>query len=128
MTSQPSPGAAPGTPPTTFLPVLGWLALMIVATAVAIALPARALVPLLLLGLFVGGVTRVGIWVVGNRSGAAATATAARAGAGATATGLGVAGLTLLVGPATPDVLAGAILVTGLYLALTRIGLFLGRP
>lgn len=128
MTPPHTSGARPETPSTPLLPLLGGAALLTVAATVALTLPAPALLATALLGLLVGAVTRVGLWILGDRTGRDATALAARAGAGASGSVLGVGGLALLLGPATPDVLATAIVVTILYLAATRGPEVLGRP
>lgn len=112
---------------TRLLPILGWVVLLTTAAAVALTLPARALFALALLGLIVGAVSRVGLWVLGERTGRDATALAVRAGTGAAGAVLGVGGLALLLGPATPDVLATVIVVTVLYLVTTRGAGLIGR-
>lgn len=119
-------GARPETPSTPLLRLLGGAALLVAAAAVALTVPPRALFAMALLGLLVGAVTRVGVWVLGERTGRVATAVAIRAGAGAAGVALGVGGMAVLLGPATPDVLATAIVVTILYLATTRGGRLTG--
>ncbi|MDN5916960.1 MAG: hypothetical protein L0I76_17950 [Pseudonocardia sp.] len=123
MNTPPAPGTHPGTPavptrPAAHLALAG--AALLPAAAVAAVLPGRALLALAVLALFAAAVTRTGLWVVGDRTGRAATVLAARTGGIAALAGLGLAGLALLLGPATVDVLAGLILVGVLYRWVTR--------
>ena len=120
MTPPHTPGIRPETPATPLSTLLGRTVLLTTAATVALVLPAPALLATALLGLFVGAVTRVGLWILDEHPTRAATALAVRAGAGAAGAALGVAGLALLLGPATPEVVATAIAVTLLYLATTR--------
>ena len=127
MNPTPHPAFRPGAFLPTALLVLGTTTGLAVAAAVGLALPGRALVAIATLGLLVGALTRTGLWLVGRRTGRDADVLAVLAGSGTMAAALALAGLVLLLGAASVDVLATTFAVAALYLALTRAGTLLDR-
>ncbi|MDQ4117928.1 MAG: hypothetical protein M3235_13325 [Actinomycetota bacterium] len=89
------------------------------ALVIGLVRPA-ALLALVLLAVFAGGVARVGLWLVGDRDAGASDFQAVRVGAGVFAGSVAVAAIVLALGPASVAVVAVLAVVVAASVA-TRL-------